>query len=242
MDPEEHLQELRLVHSSDLHLRDTTAGGNVNVLQAVLDTTRQLKAHVLLLVGDVFDHNRVSQMLVEEVLDVLSVAEIPVVILPGNHDSLGEGSVYSRGGFAALRQVHVIGTDGEPRVLLPEYELEIWGRAHVGHDDICPIDDSIRRTTRRRVVAAHGHWVKHEGDLRRSYLIHKEQVVSSDADYVALGHWDHWVDLGIDNPPTYYSGAPAFARSVNFVRLLGRGGAEVSREEISTLPTRNLHL
>lgn len=220
---------VRVVHSSDLHLHDTRDGSsNVEVLRTVLAISSDLEAHATLLVGDIFDHGRVSDRLLEETADALASVHHPVIILPGNHDSLGPQSIYGRIDLQSAPFVHVVGADGGNSVVLRTHDLEIWGRPHIEYADFEPLSEHGTRRSRWRIVAAHGHWVSSESDRERAYKIFAAQLATVDADYVALGHWDRWVRLEAEGPPAYYSGSPDMARSVNLVEL-SSGGVDVRR-------------
>lgn len=219
---------VRVVHSSDLHLGMDEVRHGLGVLESVLGAAQDARADLVVLVGDVFDHNRVALDFLESAVRLLEGAGRPTVILPGNHDSLVPTSVYRRGPFADAEGVHVIGLTAEERVCFPELDLEVWGRAHFDLWDMTPLRDPPSRTQRWLIAAAHGHWVTGPHDLHRAYLIHDEQIRATDADYLALGHWDRWTAAGDGSVTAYYSGSPVHAKSVNLVEL---GGAEAVRVE-----------
>src|SRR4051812_47279330 len=88
---------VRFVHTSDVHLgSDHGPEVAVRALAAVVDATRDAKADLLLIPGDVFDHNRVSDETISVLLTEMERLELPAVILPGNHDCLVPESVYNR--------------------------------------------------------------------------------------------------------------------------------------------------
>lgn len=223
---------ITVVHSSDLHIDSRTAD-SFHPLCKVLATARHLEADVLLLAGDIFDHNRLPLALIDRAARLLSDASIPVVILPGNHDCLGAGSVYRRGGIADVANVHVIGVSAEEAVLLPEHHLEVWGRAHWDYRNMSPLSQARPRTTRLQIAMAHGHWVKSTDDRHRGWLIRGEEIAATEADYVALGHWPQAERVTGSTVPAYYSGSPDLAGTVNVVRMDGRGGVQVSRAPLA---------
>ena len=60
------MRKLRLIHTSDTHLGDPTGHPRADeVLSSVVDTVKRLDGDVLLLAGDVFDNERVSDEMVE---------------------------------------------------------------------------------------------------------------------------------------------------------------------------------
>jgi len=223
-----------VVHSSDLHLCSGYSDDDFGALQDVLAVSRRLSADVVLLAGDVFDHNRVPLAKLDAASRMLADADTPVVILPGNHDCLVPDSVYRRGGLAEPANVHVLGVSVDRAVELADLDLEIWGQAHLDYGDMSPLANGRARTTRWQVATAHGHWFQGEHDRHRSYLIRDEEIAACAADYVALGHWDRAVAAGDGSVPAYYSGSPQFAHTVNVVRLAVDGTVTVSREPLSS--------
>jgi DNA repair exonuclease SbcCD nuclease subunit len=226
-------RDLLIVHSSDLHLGASYRGAPLDPLERVLDVARRLDADAVLLVGDVFDHNRVPLSLIDDATRLLSAAERRVIILPGNHDCLLPASVYHRGGLADPDNVWVLGCSVDQAVQFPDLDLEIWGRPHLDYADMSPLETPRPRSTRWQIAMAHGHWVRDSYDLGRSWLIRDDEIAASAADYVALGHWDVAVQAGDGSVPAFYSGAPDYAGTVNVVRLCADGGVAVSREPVA---------
>lgn len=223
---------LTVVHSSDLHV-DGRDSGAFHPVCKVLDAARREGADILLLAGDIFDHNRLALAQIDAVARLLADAAIPVVILPGNHDCLSPDSVYRRGGLADVPNVHVLGVSSEESFILGE--LEVWGRPHLDYADYSPLANPRPRSTRWQIATAHGHWVRDDRDRHRSWLIHSEEIAATAADYVALGHWPSPGPAGDGRVPAYYSGSPDLAQTVNVVRL-GDNGAEVRRAPLTPSP------
>jgi DNA repair exonuclease SbcCD nuclease subunit len=232
--------ELRLVHSSDLHVDDERiaslhAGDGTGGLAAVLATARVLGADLVLLAGDTFDNHMVRPATIERAGNLLAEAGVPVVLLPGNHDPLTADSVYRRGGFDRIGNLRILGLTADEIAEFPEHELEIWGRAHRDYIDMAPLAEPQPRRARRHVVMAHGHYEPPEtwhNPLRPSWLISDAMIAATAADYVALGHWDRAAQVGDGSVPAYYSGSPDYVGTVNLVRLTANGDVVVSREEL----------
>ena len=66
--------------------------------------------------------------------------------------------------------------------------------------------------------------------LRPSWLISDEMIAATEADYLALGHWDRAAQVGGGSVPAYYSGSPDYVGTVNLVRLTASGEVVVTRE------------
>jgi DNA repair exonuclease SbcCD nuclease subunit len=227
------MRDILLVHSSDLHLRPDGAGDGLAPLRLVLGVTRRLGADLLLLAGDVFDANRLPSSLIEEAAGLFAASPAPVVLLPGNHDCIVPGGVYEHPALARVSGLHIIGVNNDGAVTFPHLELEAWGRPHQGYRDMRPLARGRPRSTRWSVAMAHGHWVTRPEDSLRSWLITDEEIASTGADYVALGHWELAQPAGDGRVPAHYSGSPQRAGTVNVVRLVAGGGVEVQRAPLS---------
>lgn len=229
-----------VVHSSDLHVDDDyTAriygGDGTKGLRRVLDAARAVSADVVVLAGDLFEHNRLPLNLLDRTARLLDDSGMAVVILPGNHDPLVSESVYYRGGVADPGAVHVIGVTHDKAVAFPDLGLEIWGHPHRDYDDMAPLRRPRARTTRWQIATAHGHYEPVPDmttNLRPSWLISDAEIAATGADYVALGHWNRAVRVGNGTVKAYYSGSPELAGTVNVVRLTTGGEVKVRRKRL----------
>jgi DNA repair exonuclease SbcCD nuclease subunit len=231
-------RDIVVVHSSDLHVdHDYTArlhgGDGTAGLRCVLDAAKQSAADVVLLAGDTFDSHRVPQDLIARAATVIADAGLPVVILPGNHDPAIATAVYRNGTLAAVKNLHVLGVTHDEAVVFSDLSLEVWGRPHRDYDDMVPFETprSRPRTTRWLVAMAHGHYEPKPDrgtGPRPSWLIGDDEIAATNADYVALGHWNRAVRVGNGVVPAYYSGSPEYAGTINVVRL-GAGGVTITR-------------
>lgn len=229
--------DVLVVHTSDVHVgSDILAGGetrdNLHFLRQILAAAEQ--AQLLLVAGDLFDNNRLPLPLLEDAAKLLTEATPWVVILPGNHDPLTEDSVYLRGPFAEARNVTVLGlstrTPTPESILFPEWDLEVWGRAHRGYGDMPPFADPPPRTTRWRIALAHGHFEQTSVDSRwwPSWRFRTDDLAAVQADYVALGHWNRAARVADGQALAYYSGSPDLAGTVNLVLLAADGDVRVT--------------
>lgn len=144
--------ELLVAHSSDLHMDDREESQEVVV--QVIRTAEAAGARVLLLAGDIFDHNRVSLRTLDSVTRTLGDARLDVVILPGNHDCLGLDSVYERGGLASPKNIHVLGVTSDDLLDLETLDLSIWGRAHADYRDMTPLGEPLPRVRSHHIAVA----------------------------------------------------------------------------------------
>jgi DNA repair exonuclease SbcCD nuclease subunit len=233
-------REIRLVHSSDLHVDDDRIaalhnGDGTAGLRAVLMTARALGADVAILAGDTFDNHMVSAKTTDRAGKLLADAGLPVVILPGNHDPVSVDSVYVRGGFAAIPNLSILGMTHERTVTFAAHDLDLWGNAHRDYHDMAPLRDPPPRAARWQIALGHGHYEPPEtwaNPLRPSWLISDAMIAATGADYVALGHWDRAAQVGNGAVPAYYSGSPDYIGTVNLIRLTAAGEVVVTREPV----------
>ena len=247
-------KDILIVHSSDVHVdNEYTArsheGEGTGGLRSVIATAQRLGADMLLLAGDTFECHVLPLALLEQTAAILRRAEIPVVILPGNHDPVVPEAVYHRGGLANVDNVHILGVTQAASVDFPAFDLEVWGRPHSDWFDMEPLAQARPRRTRWQIAMAHGHYdpaIDRTKRPRPAWLIDDREIAATGADYLALGHWNRPVRVGNGTVPAYYSGSPEYAGTVNLVRLRASGGVEVTRETIlwdhtldaSLVPTR----
>ena len=232
--------ELRIVHSSDLHVdTDYTAhlhgGDGTAGLRAVLETAHHLAADVVLLAGDVFENNRLPLDVLKRAAELFDRYGKPVVMLPGNHDPATEDSAHRRGGLNELANLSILGVSHASAVRFAKLDLEIWGRAHRDYDDMAPLAKARPRRCKWHIAMAHGHYDRLP-DLttpyRPSWLISAAELSATGADYVALGHWNRPSRVGHHAAKAYYSGCPELAKTVNLVRLTSAGETLVARKPV----------
>jgi DNA repair exonuclease SbcCD nuclease subunit len=229
--------DIVLVHSSDVHVDHHYTpklfdGDGTGSLRAVLNAARKARADIVLLAGDTFDCHRLPDALLETTASVIREFDIPVVILPGNHDPAVEEAVFHHRAFSGLECLSVIGVTHEEAVHFAQLDLEVWGRPHRDYSDMDPFENPRPRSTRWQVAMGHGHYTPapdRSTRLRPSWLIGDDELNATGADYVALGHWNRWVKVGSGPVEAWYSGSFDYAQSVNVVRLVAGSGVQVTR-------------
>jgi DNA repair protein SbcD/Mre11 len=203
---------LRLVHTSDIHLgceflseAEVEAG-----LRGVVDAAIALDVDALLVAGDLVDHNLVHDRFVSFAIEELRRSGRHSFVLPGNHDPYDDRSIYRRQVWLERSPlIHLVDSETGPDCVVPELDLEVWGRPVVDHwRAFEPLGDMPARTSDRwRIAMAHGHF-ELPGEAQRSSPIFPEQIAAAPFDYVALGHWDRQSDVSQGGVAAHYSGAP----------------------------------
>ncbi|MSP56683.1 MAG: hypothetical protein EXR69_13945 [Myxococcales bacterium] len=226
---------MRLVHTSDVHLFAARAfEDDITMVRSLAATAHVLGADLLAIAGDLFDHNRVPRAGANKLMAELVEPGVPVVILPGNHDPLTSGSIYRH--LDELPNLFVLGLHGTS--LAAGDRWVVTGRAHLDYGSFPPLDlgdaadSDAAGAADERIVLAHGHFdLRGEAGAvhRPGWLITPEDLDRTAAGYVGLGHWDRAFEVRSSGPPTYYSGSPWHAGTVNVVDLEPRQAARVER-------------
>jgi exonuclease SbcD len=205
-------KKIRLIHTSDTHLGDDWHPELAEAaLQVVVDGVASLGGDALLIVGDVFDHARVPDAVLEFFLEQVARLTVPVIILPGNHDLYDANSLYLRGPFQHKPPHLRIFTNPAGEVIsLPELGLDFWGRAMPLHTpQFRPLQGMPSERNGRWLVAlAHAHFHFPDDTEQRSSPIYPHEVAQASCDYLALGHWERHVDVSQGRVKAVYSGSP----------------------------------
>ena len=224
---------LRLLHMSDLHISsDVYADEAFRGFEAGLKLGMENGADVALIAGDLFDNGRIKQSLMDQVWDILGDVGMPVVVLPGNHDTvLTDGA---RLGITP-RDVTVMQEPEGEIVLLKEHGLSVWGKpVYDHHPGFRPMAGVPHRSDDHWYVGmAHGLYMDTPDPFRAS-PISPAEIAMAPCDYVALGHVHVFRDVSQNGVPAYYSGAPSGSqtKTVAIVDLDPVSGVSVSPLEI----------
>ncbi len=180
-------KKLRLIHTSDTHLGDSTGHPqSARALSSVVDAVSDNGGDMLLLVGDVFDNDRVSDDVLNCFLEEIGRLQAPAVVLPGNHDLIHGTSVYHREPFKnAPENLFILrDTEGE-LVTFPGLGIDLWGRAMPMHTpDFRPLEGMPRPVADNWLVAlAHGHFHYAEDRDQRSSPIYPQEVAEAGCHY-----------------------------------------------------------
>ena len=125
----------------------------IETIRNVIELAYKNQVEFVLIAGDTFEDNGVDRVLVQKVADILAQSEVPIYVIPGNHDPLAPGSVWEHPVWASTENVFVLREEspvGVPGgVLYPCPILE----KHSGKDPTLWIPDSKEEI---RIGIAHG--------------------------------------------------------------------------------------
>lgn len=190
----------------------------IDAIRAIGGAAREHGAQFVVVAGDVFETNQPDPRTVERACEALRSIEVPVHLLPGNHDPLDGSSVYrSRILRDALPEHVVVLDDTEPRPV-PGVTAEVVGApwrskapttdlAAAAVQSLLPVG-----ADRIRVLVAHGAvdaGVAPDRESRATVHAAALQAAVDDGriDYVALGdRHSTWQVPGHDR--LWYAGAP----------------------------------
>ena len=239
-------QNVRLIHTSDTHLGDDwRADLSEQAFRRVIDSVALLRADALLVVGDVFDHARVPDRVLDFYLAQIARLHCPVITLPGNHDLYHADSLYRRAPFQDPPPNFYLFTDCAGQTIrLPDLLLDLWGRAMPEHTpDFHPLAGMPPANPGRWLVAlAHGHYHFPDDQDLRSSPIQPAEVANAPCHYLALGHWERHIEVSRANTVACYSGSPLGASpdnhhvSVNLIDLNPKTGVTVNQIILSLNP------
>ncbi len=250
---------ISLLHTADVHLGMGFPGlgekGRDHREQLkrtfgrIVDLALAQRVNLVCITGDLFDSHRQSEAtlaFVREQFQRLREGRIRVALLAGNHDPLGDGSVWTRARFeATCDNVTLFGPEPQA-VLFQDLALTVIGQS-VGPEGPRPLSDWPReRSTRFAVGLAHGSAYR-EGVVEGGTL-HPADMRRLGLDYLALGDWHSAQAVTGPPAPAWYAGAPEFlamdqeAGQVLLVRIPAPGQAEVHPERVGRRRYRRVEI
>ena len=212
---------LSLIHTSDVHLESDTFGMGPKgdgfretvrrAFSGVIDLANQRDADLLLIVGDLFDSSRIGAEALGFAMGQINRAQMPVVMIPGNHDAHDERSIYAAMAPELLpSNLHLILEPEGRTVAFPELATQLWGRALVehwpGYRPLMGLPEPV--AGQWNIALAHGFFAE-DGDTNRSSPILPSEIAASAYHYIALGHVHVFSDVSQGATRAFYCGTPA---------------------------------
>ena len=230
----------------------------------IRDLVRLQRLELVLVAGDLFDSSAPAPAAVLEVLEAIGEMEVPVLVIPGNHDHGGAGSVWHRddfqrqqGQFAPNLQLLL-----ERRPLLLEQAVVLPCPLLRNQDSSDPslwlreLDWSQLPADRPRIVLAHGgvHGFAgrdYEGDEEAqagaNNLLDLDALPAAEIDYIALGDWHNLKQVserawypGTPEPDRFDQGLDNQRGQVLLVELQRGATAQVEPQPTGRLSWHNL--
>jgi DNA repair exonuclease SbcCD nuclease subunit len=186
--------------------RDVVAG-----LGALVQRTG---AEFVVVAGDVFDANQLAPKVISQSLAAMGRIEVPVYLLPGNHDPLDPSSVYTSKQFLAERPDNVVVLDRAGIFdLRPGVQIVAapWRSKHPTTDLAADVLAELPSDGTARILLAHGAVDVLDPDRDNIAAIRMAAVTAalerSAVHYAALGDKHSRTEVG-DSGRVWYSGSP----------------------------------
>lgn len=110
----------------------------IDVIRRIGDVAREHGAEFVVAAGDVFDDNVVDPHTVARTCDALATIEVPVYLLPGNHDPLDGNTIYRSPRWRDARPGHVHVIESTAPIDVPGTDAQIvgapWASRRPGRD------------------------------------------------------------------------------------------------------------
>lgn len=206
---------------SDPHKRSLVQQARIDVIKRIGVVAADTGVEFVLVAGDLFDSPSADRATVSAACSAIGQMKVPVIVIPGNHDNGGPGSVWEQEFFrrerTALAPNMMILLDATPcylesAVILP---CPLMRRAIVGDPTDwlrSPDAYACLSGNKPRIVLAHGstqtfsgRWDDEGEGGSLLNLIDLERIPDAEIDYVALGDWHGTKQVG---PKAWYAGTP----------------------------------
>ena len=207
------------IHTSDLQLgmeRDFLGAdqelfhdSRLRAIDKLGELARSEGAEFIVVAGDVFEANSLSDRVTGRILEKFRDLPVPVYLLPGNHDPLVADSIFRR--TDGIEGVHVIDSTA-PVEVAPGVEIvgAPWRSKFPVGDLVFEALAPLAPTPAIRIGLAHGQ-VSSFGDETVPGLIDlayaEQRIADGTIDYLALGDSHSTAPLGASGR-VWFSGAP----------------------------------
>lgn len=217
---------VRFVHTADWQLgmrrhflgpgpQDRFSQDRLEAVAAIGRLAGEVGAVGIVVAGDVFDDNQVDRQTVLRAIEVLrGFPDVPVLLLPGNHDPFDAGSVFTRPEFRESCPPHVqVVTDHTPIHLGEGVEVvgAPWPVKRPLRNPALDVLDDLEPSSGTRVLLAHGGVDAVGGDFDQTGVLPLAELEAAIDDqrvqFVALGDRHSATDVGVTGR-IWYPGAP----------------------------------
>ena len=163
----------------------------IRSISNIFEIAKENEVDFMLICGDVFEHNHISREDVSKVVTIFnSYPDIPLYLLPGNHDALGPDSVYDRDIFRRISNLTIF-KKCEPlninSVTFHPFPHEPYYQKNVQTKNL----QCVKELEGIHIGVAHGSLIGavYVSDEDLDYPIDPACIEESGIDYLALGHW-----------------------------------------------------
>ena len=195
---------MKIIHTADIHLDSPLVGVAdpvlrryelVKAFESIAEYARNSGAAAVIVAGDLFDEQSVSERTVRSVADVISRSSAEWFVLKGNH---GGSDPYD----LLARLCGKIKFFGEDWTYFDLAGVTVCGR-ELGNNDVEQWRNLRLDSSRYNIVVLHG-----DVDDASYGFVDKKALAESGAKYVALGHRHAFCKMCFGKVRACYSGSP----------------------------------
>ena len=194
----------------------------LNAISRIREAAQMNGSKFVLIAGDLFDSPTPSSSSVTEVLEIIGEINVPVIVIPGNHDHGALGTVWHTDNFKKYQKqmapnlsllLEIDPFEIEEAVILPcplvrnkdNTDPTLWLRN---------FNWNTISISKPRIVLAHGsvrefggqnYNLDEETPSRANNLVNLDQLPIDEIDYIALGDWHNLKQVSEN---AWYSGTP----------------------------------
>ena len=170
----------------------------IEAVRRLGDIARQEDCAFVVVAGDVFETHNVSAQIIARACEAMASIDLPVYLLPGNHDSLEPGCLWDGPEFTrrcpsnvqVLRdQAEIQVTDGNGIVIATIVAAPLTTR-HPSTDPLAELAKGLEPTQTPRILVGHGQLEGLSGDTREALISRApldDAIARGALGYVALG-------------------------------------------------------
>lgn len=218
----------------------------VRTIRTIGELADKEGAQFIVVAGDVFESANLSSRDIWRAFDAMSEVKVPIFLLPGNHDHLGPGSIWTSRETEKAKPDNVTILDREGSFdAAPGVEIIAapWYTKHPGRDPVTGVLGTLAPTEKTRILVAHGMLdiidPDRESETRVDTAKLRTAVRDGLIDYAALGDRHIcWVDE--ETGAINYSGthettsARETTRGTVLSVTIGEEGAKAVPHEVGT--------
>jgi DNA repair exonuclease SbcCD nuclease subunit len=206
---------------SDPRKRSLVQYARIEVISRISRVAKDAAAELVLVAGDLFDSPSADKATVSVACSAIGQMQLPVIVIPGNHDHGGPGSLWEQEFFQRKQTAlapnlivlrETVPFEVESAVILPcpllrravSTDPTAWLRGSDVYNDL-PSD-------KPHIVLAHGstqtflgQWDDDEEGSSSTNLIDLARVPAAEVDYIALGDWHGTKQM---SQKAWYAGTP----------------------------------
>lgn len=170
-------------HFLDTDARARFHQARFDAVARIGDVAREFEAAFVVVGGDVFETNQLHRSVILRAFEALRRIDVPVVLVPGNHDPLEAGAIYDDPAFLKGCPENVVVARGfEPFEVVPGVEVVAapWSSKRPGCDLVAEALAALRPSTAgKRVLVGHGAVASLNPDAASESAIDDEGVAEA---------------------------------------------------------------